>query len=311
MAEMAAGAILAGDDVDDLSLKDVDGMEGVEEAVTHILSHLYRRARLEVRAEHERLWGELPHGAPGHGQPGVEGDERATPIAHDAVERYMTELERGVRGAAAALKAKEGPGIWRLPKGQIADLIYARVAPPEQGPSNPGREQAAPPRQDAEGKPAAGAAAADPTSASGSRDAGWDAGQARHLADSHVLLGNELEPEAAIEEYQKALAIDPNHVMAHFFLAEAFQNVGNLEAAVAEFSQVTRLSPNDADGHWSLGDALEQIGELEAAAREYACTLKLAPNDESILEGYSSLSPEMKSRVGRQKAGGPKPAQTG
>jgi tetratricopeptide (TPR) repeat protein len=133
----------------------------------------------------------------------------------------------------------------------------------------------------------------------------------RARADEHVVRGNELEPGAAIEEYQKALAIDPNHAMAHFFLAEAFQNIGNLDAAIAEFSRVTRLAPNDPDGHWSLGDALFQGGQLQAAAGEYACALKLAPNDESVLERYSMLSPGMRSIVSRQKPLRPEPAQTG
>jgi hypothetical protein len=401
MAEMAARAILAGDDVEDLSFEHVEGMEGVEEAVVHILSGVYDRRRLEVRAEHERLWGEPPQQVPRPDEPKVEAEERTAPIAHDAVERYTEELERGVRKAVATVKANEGANLWERPKEEIADLICALLMPPGRTPEKATRERRDPGEADpgiarpdetrgitpreclalgigglTSGGPRDEAAVVSATpgkshpsipqrrqppapnmqppaliaelavddllneSARSVKKAAVDAKGAPDLAelsksqiadllwaavivpeetpggpqaqaDEHVVRGNELEPGAAIEEYQKALAIDPNHVMAHFFLAEAFRNVGNLRAAVDEFSRVTRLAPNDPDGHWSLGDALYQSGQLQAAAREYACALKLAPNDESVLERYSMLSPGMKSIVRQQKALRPKPAQTG
>jgi tetratricopeptide (TPR) repeat protein len=100
-------------------------------------------------------------------------------------------------------------------------------------------------------------------------------------------------PEA-ISMFAAAIKLDPNHVMAHFFLGEALRDTHELDNAESEFRECVRLSASDPDSHWALADVLERKGELHQAAEEYCAALSLAPNDLGIRESYRLLPPELK-----------------
>jgi len=233
-------------------------------------------------------------------------------------------LEESVKRAAASVKAKEGTDLWICTRTRIADLICAEILHSESPLGQVGQEDRNAPETETDtgqtdratgptscrrlgmtflsdgSAEVHGVPGAIPSALGKVESAVAENQEGSQRAYDHVLRGNELEPELAMDEYQKALAIDPSHVMAHFFLVQSFQDVGNLDAAVAEFSKVTWLAPDDADGHWCLGEALHEKGDLEAAAAEYARALRLAPKDEWVLEMYSSLDPWMKNCVREQ-----------
>ncbi|MDH3802234.1 MAG: tetratricopeptide repeat protein, partial [Deltaproteobacteria bacterium] len=51
--------------------------------------------------------------------------------------------------------------------------------------------------------------------------------------------------EEAVQEFQRALTLDPDNVNVHNSLGVCYANMGKLEEAVAEFFRVTELEPND------------------------------------------------------------------
>jgi protein O-mannosyl-transferase len=102
-------------------------------------------------------------------------------------------------------------------------------------------------------------------------------------ADAHYNLGNAFikkgHPDAAIQEYRETLLINPKHAGAHYSLGAALANNGNLDAAIQEYRIALRLNPNDTKAHTNLGVALANKGSLDAAIQEFQEVLRIRPND--------------------------------
>jgi Flp pilus assembly protein TadD len=122
--------------------------------------------------------------------------------------------------------------------------------------------------------------------------------QLRPDAGTYAGLGIALQETGehgeAISVLVAAINLDPNHVMAHFFLGEALTESRELDKAESQFRECVRLSGSDPDSHWALAEVLERKGELDEAAEEYCVALSLAPNDPDIRESYQLLPAELK-----------------
>jgi tetratricopeptide (TPR) repeat protein len=95
-------------------------------------------------------------------------------------------------------------------------------------------------------------------------------------------LGNELalkgKLDEAIQEYWKALLVDPENRNTHYSLGYAYQVKGDLKAAIREYRISISIYHNDAGVHNNLGRALANSGDLDAAIMEYREALRINPN---------------------------------
>src|SRR5579872_1891522 len=83
--------------------------------------------------------------------------------------------------------------------------------------------------------------------------------------------------DRAIENYRRALAIEPNDADTHYNLALTLKYKGDARAAAEEFQTAARLRPNWAEAHYGLGAALYDAHD-EAAAGELRTAIRLDPN---------------------------------
>ena len=81
----------------------------------------------------------------------------------------------------------------------------------------------------------------------------WEAGQKALLLDVddpwvHLALGyvhqQSRRSEEAVQEYEKALSLNPNFALAHTYLAAALSYLGQIEEALAHVATSERLSPH-------------------------------------------------------------------
>jgi Tfp pilus assembly protein PilF len=93
------------------------------------------------------------------------------------------------------------------------------------------------------------------------------------LADSHRdLAGVKLaqgEPEAAISEYRKSLALDPYEAETHLGLAEAYRRKGLLNDTERELREALRLDANHQEARLALGVTFLQMERWDDAAGEF------------------------------------------
>ena len=98
----------------------------------------------------------------------------------------------------------------------------------------------------------------------------------------HLNLGTTLAAEgdmdAAIGQFQQALAINPNYFDALNNLGLAHSSKGDLDAAIMEYQQALLIKPEYPGAHNNLGIAFARKGNLDAAILEFKESLQINPN---------------------------------
>jgi Tfp pilus assembly protein PilF len=99
---------------------------------------------------------------------------------------------------------------------------------------------------------------------------------------AHSNLGQALRSQGlydkAIEQYQEALAIDPNFALVHNNLAEVLQKIGDYDGSIKECEEALRLNPQYAAAQNNLGVALRLQGKLDEAIAHFEESLRIEPN---------------------------------
>ena len=81
-----------------------------------------------------------------------------------------------------------------------------------------------------------------------------------------------------IEEYNKALELDPNYGSALNGIAYAFSDMGNYERAIEYFKKYESVSPGDANPIDSMAELYFRMGRLDEAIAKYKETLEVKPD---------------------------------
>lgn len=82
-----------------------------------------------------------------------------------------------------------------------------------------------------------------------------------NMASAQIDCG---ELDAAIKSYRRAIAIDPRYVEAYSDLGLALQEKAQWEEAIDCFTHALALDPNYADAHSNMASALQAIGNLSS-----------------------------------------------
>ena len=84
--------------------------------------------------------------------------------------------------------------------------------------------------------------------------------------------------DAAIEAYNKALAINPDYAEAHTNLGSALKEQGKLEEAIEAYNKALAIKPDNAEAYNNMGNALKVQGKLEEAIKAYNKALAIKPD---------------------------------
>ena len=84
-----------------------------------------------------------------------------------------------------------------------------------------------------------------------------------------MLLGDALllskKPEAAIQEYRKAIALAPSATRGYLKLAAAYLQINQPEQAAEQLIEAVRLEPSQPEPYQVLSRLYEQSGRLDMA----------------------------------------------
>ena len=106
------------------------------------------------------------------------------------------------------------------------------------------------------------------------------------LGSYHYARG---EYDAAIENYQAALQLQPNNAEQHHNLGNAYERTGRYAEAVAELRKAVELDPAYAEGHMSLGLALDESGDIAGATAEDELALALRPGYAEVMANLAVI----------------------
>jgi tetratricopeptide (TPR) repeat protein len=91
-------------------------------------------------------------------------------------------------------------------------------------------------------------------------------------AEKHFRKGfdyqNQGNLEQAIQEYQKALELNPDYAQAHTNLGTVYLGKGDYDQAIGHFKRTLELNYYDSKAHYNLGLSYVYQGELEKAKEE-------------------------------------------
>ena len=100
---------------------------------------------------------------------------------------------------------------------------------------------------------------------------------------AHNNLGGALfergQAAKAIDEYQRALEIEPDFLEARYNLAAAYNSLGRHVEAIAQYQKAVEIAPNSAEAHNNLARALFQQGQLAEAIDQFQQALRIKPDD--------------------------------
>jgi Flp pilus assembly protein TadD len=101
----------------------------------------------------------------------------------------------------------------------------------------------------------------------------------RYKADGDMKRVN-VAQRLQLHHAQKAVKADPNHTIAHFYLAVGLERVNNdIDGAINEYREALRCDQNDTESHYNLGVLLENVRkDYDSAEHEYREAIRCNPN---------------------------------
>jgi Tfp pilus assembly protein PilF len=94
----------------------------------------------------------------------------------------------------------------------------------------------------------------------------------------------------ALENYNKALELNPDSAECHYNIASAYLDTGDTNKALHHFKKSLEHDPNNPEIHLNIANILEQMGEKTKAYDSFKHALNLNDNSAKALEGIKRLA---------------------
>ncbi|MCI0486702.1 MAG: tetratricopeptide repeat protein [Blastocatellia bacterium] len=103
------------------------------------------------------------------------------------------------------------------------------------------------------------------------------------LVEAHTWMGivkifYDRDWEGALEEFRRALELNPNYAKGHLWFGEYLWAAGRVEEAIAEIERAQDLDPLSLKTHMTAGDLFYTLQRYDEAAQEYRRALTVDPN---------------------------------
>jgi tetratricopeptide (TPR) repeat protein/peroxiredoxin len=104
-----------------------------------------------------------------------------------------------------------------------------------------------------------------------------------------LLAAREGDTKLAIEDFQRALRIDPDHSIALLNLGNAYRQSKDWSSAKQVLKRAVELAPDDTEANYSLGMVFAQENDIEHAYQYLQKALELRPDDPEALNNLGIL----------------------
>ena len=105
---------------------------------------------------------------------------------------------------------------------------------------------------------------------------------------------HELEEfDASIQSYQKALLIEPGYAEAHNNLGNVYRESSELEVAIESYQKAIHIKPDYVEAYYSLGASYQELGKLEDTLKCYEKVIELRPNLTGTLNNLGNILREL------------------
>ena len=82
----------------------------------------------------------------------------------------------------------------------------------------------------------------------------------------------------AVEDYTKAIAIKPDYAMAYNGRGNAYFDLGNQREAIADYARAIEIKPDYLDAYFNRGNTYVHLGNYQEAIRDYSRAIEIKPD---------------------------------
>src|SRR5262249_31024639 len=111
---------------------------------------------------------------------------------------------------------------------------------------------------------------------------------------THNVLGVVLDrmgrADAALAEFNAAVALDQNFVGAHNNIGRLLAERGRTAEAIAEFERVLKIDPSHVQAHYNLGALYGDSGDFVKSAEQFALARAAAPDDTQLALAFLNVA---------------------
>ena len=99
--------------------------------------------------------------------------------------------------------------------------------------------------------------------------------------------------EKAIEDYNKAIELNPKYAEAYYNRGIAYYELNQHEEAIEDFTKAIELNPKYADSYNNRGVAYSKLNQHEKAIEDYNKAIELNPNDAAAYSNRGTVYREL------------------
>ena len=93
------------------------------------------------------------------------------------------------------------------------------------------------------------------------------------------------EIDWAIEDYDRAIALDPKYPLTYYNRGNAFSKRGDIDLAIKDYDRAIALDPKLAQSYYNRGTAFSKRGDTDRAIEDYDRAIALDPK---LTQGYNN-----------------------
>jgi tetratricopeptide (TPR) repeat protein len=112
-----------------------------------------------------------------------------------------------------------------------------------------------------------------------------------NLGDVYMRQGN---PQKAIEEFQKAIEINPNYADAYHNLGNTYQQIGEIDEAIPYYQKALEINPNLWQSYQNLAAIYFNSGDYEKALENIKKALEIDPQNQNLRENLKVIEENIK-----------------
>ncbi len=123
----------------------------------------------------------------------------------------------------------------------------------------------------------------------------------RAVAHYGQTLSDAGQLDEAMNQFNKAIALDPEEAYAYHGRGLMYQKKRQLDEALRDLNEAVRLNPELAEAYNSRGTVLEQQGKLREALDDYEIAIQKSPNSAGAYYNRGNVPPEVRRPAGHSQ----------